>query len=262
MARRKKKPYRPGKDPVPPHLLGEIEQLGIPNLQRQQHSDFEAEQLAAGATSSGVLRSRVKTLFMLPDQHQALIEQAVQNMRAKGDRDIKPEDIILQESSIDRNFNIRPGPYAATCWFLRVHAIVEGDGNPSITNYQGSPRGDPRDKLPFSEEEQFDRRKYSHIASRLPDAHLEFLSWISWCMFPEHFTKRGVPPSKVKFAGTMFDAEEAKYLRGAADGKFQGICENIEFWYGDYEIWQRRTALIHKDYEKFRKKSLTAPLST
>jgi hypothetical protein len=81
-------------------------------------------------------------------------------------------------------------------------------------------------------------------------------------MFPEEFAQTGKPPSKVQFAGQLYDAEDAKYLRGAADGNFKAICQNVAHWRADYEIWQRRTALIHKDYEKFRKKQLTAPLST
>ena len=257
-SRRKKQPYKPG-EKIPSHLAQEIKQLGLPA--QEDIGGFDVDNLAP-ASPQGILRARRKTLFMLPDQRQALVEQAVAEFRAKGMMEISSDEVIIPETSIDRNFGLRPGPYLPTCWFLKVHAIVKSDGDPSITNYEGSPRGDPTNKLPFSEEEQFDRRRYNHIASRLPSAHLDFLLWVSWCMFPEHFEKYGKPPSKVQFSGTMFDAEDAKYLRGASDGKFQGIAENIEMWYFDYEIWQRRTALIHKDYEKFRKKQLTAPLST
>ena len=251
MARRKKKPHVPGKDKVPPHLSEEIKQLGLPA--NEDVSRFEIDNLTPAAPGSGVLRARRKTLFTLDEQKEAQIEQAIQIMRAKGLAEIRPEDVVLDKTSIDRNFDLRPGPYLPSCWFLRVHAIVKSDGDPSITNYDGSPRGDPTNKLPFSEEEQFDRRRYAHIASRLPSAHLDFLLWVSWCMFPEHFEKWGSPPSKVQFSGTMFDAQDAKYLRGASDGKFQGICENIEFWYGDYEIWQRRTALAAREYTKYHK---------
>ena len=242
--RRKKNPYIPGKDKIPSHLAPEIKQLGLPA--NEGIEVFDVDNLAP-ASPQGILRARRKTLFTLADQREAQIEQAIQIMRAKGYTEIRPEDVELPKSSIDRNFDLRPGPYLPTCWFLRVHAIVKSDGDPGISNYEGGIRSDPRDRLPFSEEEQFDRRKYAHIASRMPNAHLDFLLWVSWCMFPEHFSKYGKPPSKVEFAGTMFDADDAKYLRGGSDGKFQAICESIEFWYGDYEIWQRRAALAGKE---------------
>jgi hypothetical protein len=247
--RRKKNPYKPGVDKVPPHLASEIKQLGLPTPERSQQGDFDVDQIAQGA-GAGVLRARVKTLFMLPDQKSALIEQAVRDMRAKGMIEISADDIIIPETSMDRNF--LPGEYDAISWFVRVHAVVEG-GSPSSTNYSSAPRSDTHNRLPFSEQEEYDRREYAYVHEGLPEAHLVLLDWVSWCMFPGSFEKRGKPPSKVQVAQTMFDASDAKYLRGGVDGHFKAVCQLIAHCRSEYDTRMRRIALVKQEYTKYRR---------
>ena len=65
--------------------------------------------------------------------------------------------------------------------------------------------------------------------------------------------KRGKPPSKIQVAQTMFDAQDAKYLRGGVDGHFKAVCQLIAHCRSEYDTRMRRIALVKQEYTKYRR---------
>ena len=251
IARRKKKPHRPGVDPVPEHVRL---QLGLPTVERQQHSNFHEDQLAPGAPNGGVKRARVKYLFTDIDQREALVEFAVQDLKARGIFDGGTDGINVDQTSMDRNFT--SGEFEAICWFARVHAEVEGGHGGGTVDYGGvSGGGNPGNRLPLSKAEFEDRGGYAFVLERLPESFVMFLDWVSHCQYPECFTDTSIPmPGKIRMGKAMFDAKDEKYLRGGVDGFFKAVCQVIAHWRGERETMLRRRRLVREEYAHPRKK--------
>lgn len=248
LARRKKEPYRPGADPIPQAIQ---QQYGIPTVERRQHSYFSADQLAPGSPNGGVIRSRVKYLFTPVDQREALVEFALQDLRARGMTHATKDDIDVDQTSIDRNF--MPAEYDAINWFCWVHAMVEGK-RPGTVDYNRSSSGRPDQKLAYSEEEGWDREEYAHVKARIPKEHFMFLDWVAWCQYPEAFSDlRGQPPGKIRVSKSMFVSKDDKYLRGAADGYFKAVCQSIAHARSERVITLHRREMARCAQDKPRK---------
>jgi hypothetical protein len=248
-----KPPYNPATDKLTSkQLAGARDQLGLPPLEALDA--FEVDQLAPGAPGVGVLRARRVALFTLPDQKEAMIEQKVRELRAKGMLEIKAEDISIQQSSMDRNF--LPAEYSAISWFVRVHALVIGTGRPGGTSYGDAPRGTSHNRLPYSRQEGSDRAEYAHVAKGVPEAYLVFLDWVARVVFPEEFWGDRKPPSKIEIADTIvFDANEPKYKRGAVDGYFRAITQAVSNLRDEYDTIQKRNQLLLEELSNHRKKA-------
>lgn len=245
--RRKKKPYRPGADPVPE---GVREQLGMPNIERAQHTRFHEDQLAPGAPNGGVKRARIKRLFTDAEEREALLEFAIADLNARGIfEEAKKDEINVDQYSIDRNF--LPGEFYAICWFTRVHASVEG-GRPGAVNYEGVSGGRTTNKLPMSHDDFEDRAEYAFVLEHLPESFIWFLDWVTRSQYPEYFPHAQMP-GKVRMAQSMFDAADQKYLRGGVDGFFKAVCQTIAHWRGERETLLNRRNLVREDYARQKK---------
>lgn len=247
--RRRKKPWAPGKDAPPPEVRA---QLGLPSLERAQHSRFDEVNLTPSSPPPGVKRARVKSLFHDIDDRASLIEFALADLKLRGIIDKSEEDIELNGlTSIDKNFSY--GELGAISWFAPLHAKIEG-GQASIVNYSGTSGERNNNKLPMSEEEFQNRAEYAHVVSKLPEAFLVFLDWVARSKYPQYFSDGVRVPGKVQFSASMFDASEQKYLRGGADGYFKAVTQAIEHSRAEYRTIMQRRRLINGGYRHHRLK--------
>jgi hypothetical protein len=220
-------------------------QPGIPTPERRQHSKFSADQLAPGSPNGGVIRSRVKYLFTPKAQRRAMVEIALTDLQGRGLlKSQTAKQNVAEPTSLDKNLN--PPEFDAIEWFSKVHADVEGKRGGTI-NYSGSTRSTRHDRLPYSDEEGLDRAEYAHVVSRLPEAYLAFLDWVSKCQWPECFDDLQQVPGKLRLARSMFNSEDDKYLRGSVDGYFKAICQSITHARAERQTLLARRAIARKE---------------
>jgi hypothetical protein len=234
----RKKPYDPRRDKVPAHIAT---QLGLPTRERHAKSNgFEVDVLVDGEVP--LVRSRQKSMITLPSVRQSLIEDAIKDLQSRGVFDLADVDIKIRDTASDRLLSAVE--HQAISWFITIHAKVQA-GRARITDYLGSPRSQDRGKAPYSREEGKDRATHAYISDRLPEAHLMFLDWLAWNVFPG--MRDGTPPSEVDIGKQIIDSRDARRAQGGVEGFLRAVSQSIAHWRMEHETFARRRSLVQQE---------------
>lgn len=164
--RRKKQPYRPGKEPVPGHLT---KQLGVPTPYRRQHTPkgydqgFDIQPLAAGfERGGGVVRSRERAMLTPPDLQRQMLEDFLQKKREAGEE--MPQTVRIALTPSDKV--IAHNPYIVHD-YITTHKEVEAK-TIKVSNYEGAISAGDIHRLPLQDHEFRRRHFYAWIQDNCP----------------------------------------------------------------------------------------------
>lgn len=223
-------------------------QLGVPNQYRQQHSNFDMEQLAVGVVDGGVVRSQVRSLLTMPETRRELIAIAIADLRNRGKFD-SSDAIKIKDTALDRL--LFPVEHEAICWFIKIHAKVEGKGG-SITNYLGESRSTDVHKSPYSDNEGQDRKLHAYVSNRLPEPFLAFLDWLTWHEFPGF--RDGSPTDQIEIGKEIIDSKDARRATGGLEGFLRAVAQTIAHWRAEGQTLTRRNQELLKIQFDHKKK--------
>lgn len=253
---RRTKPYNPAEK----KKLDAPGQIGVPNLYYQNHSTdgFEYEQLAASDIAGGVIRSRRKQLLTPPRTQRALLELALQNLKAIGQFGGKNDE---KEIISEKNIKIKKtrcdemlssAEHDAICWYVDMYTMIE-DSGASISSYGQSTRSPSyKAKGPRPVHEASQRAAWAYVNDHLPEPHIEFLEWLAW--HENELRSASMAPSATEMGKVFIRSNDGRRALGGAEGAMRAVAQNIAHHRAEHYIFDNRKKMAAKEAFENRKK--------